>query len=320
MAYLFTIPADFVQIIPLLLFVTPIVLSLLAYWLSRTSDSSKIYKTWLKFFITPFPIEPLHEEFSDISEISKMKNKFTKQISYRILFIYGGIFLFLLGNLIGEFYFIFTDISLPVTQGSSGETRIWSNIVFNSPFSGGWMGFFPWYGNFPLPPKNLDSFHETWSWIFFTTTNTDNPAFLDTTVWVILLGSFLSGLLFLIPLVFSVIRKSFLPSIFFFSTGMLITMKSIFSCFSQSFRLELASGSITYGIQTITKENLVNITNLLESFILPLLFIMLIMFGFFILLGRKIWRHHYPNHKFSHYWFMLYITLSFWGSLVILIV
>ncbi len=182
------------------------------------------------------------------------------------------------------------------------------------------MGFFPWYGNFPLPPMNLGTFHETWSWIFFTSTRTNNPAFLDDMVWGILIGSLLSGLLFLVPLLFGVIRKSFLPSMFFFSTGMLTTMKGVTSCFSQAFKLEFASGSVTYGIQTITKKNLESITDLLESFLLPLFFVILILFVFFVLLGRKLWRHHYPNHQFSHYWFMFYITLSFWASLVILMV
>ena len=182
------------------------------------------------------------------------------------------------------------------------------------------MGFFPWYGNLPLPPMNLDTFHETWSWIFFTSTGTDNPAFLNDTVWRILLGSVLSGLFFLVPLLFGVIRKSFLPSMFFFSTGMLTTMKGVFSCFSQAFKLEFASGSVTYGIQTITKKNLESITDLLESFVLPLIFVILILFVFFVILGRKLWRHHYPSHQFSHYWFMFYVTLSFWGSLVIMMV
>ena len=320
MTFLVTIPKDYVSPIALLLFVGPIMVSLLVYVLSKVKIHSKVKKFASKFFIAPYPLEPLHTELSDASDLSEMKNTFTRQLSYRILLIYGGIILFFLGNLIGEFYFILSDISLPINQGSTGDLRVWNSIVFNSPFSGGWMGFFPWYGNFPLPPMYLDTFHETWGWIFFTSTITDNPAFLDSMVWSILIGSMLSGLLFLVPLLFGVIRKSFLPSMFFFSTGMLTTMKGIFSCFSQAFKLEFASGSVTYGIQTITKKNLESTTDLLESFVLPLLFVILILFVFFVLLGHKLWRHHYPSHQFSHYWFMFYITLCFWASLVILMV
>ncbi|MHA2345451.1 MAG: hypothetical protein ACXACP_01905 [Candidatus Hodarchaeales archaeon] len=320
MTYLLTIPSDFVGAVALLLLVGPIVLSLLIYWLSKANKSTKINKFLSKIFITPFPLEPLHPELHDEITLSETKNSFKKQLSYRIILIYGGIILFLLSNFIGEFYFILTDISLPVTQGNTGDMRVWSRIVFNSPFRGGWMGFFPWYGDFPLPPINLDSFHETWTWIFFTATGTDNPAFLDTVVWLILLGSFVSGLLFLIPLLFGVIRKSFLPSMFFFFTGMLTLTRGLFTCFSQAFKLEFASGSVTYGIQTITKENLESVTDLFGSFVLPLLLVVLIFFVVFIHLGRKLWKQHYPNHQFSHNWFMFFITLSFWGSLFILMV
>ena len=290
------------------------------YWLSNTNFSSKVNKIVSKFIITPVPLEPLRTELSEDYSLSQMKNKFKNQLSYRLLFIYGGILLFLLGNLFGEFYFLLVDVSLPVTQGSTGESRIWSSIVLNSPFSGGWMGFLPWYGNIPVPLNYLDTFHTTWSWILFTATFTDNPAFLDTVVWVVLSGTILSGVLFLSPLLLSAIRKSFIPSMFFFTTGMLISMKGIFSCFSQAFKLEFASGSITYGIHTFTKNSFNNVTDLLMSFLLPLFSIMLVFFVFFALLGHKIWNQHYPNHQFSHYWFLLFITISFWGSLVIMMI
>ncbi|MHA2245620.1 MAG: hypothetical protein ACXADY_11705, partial [Candidatus Hodarchaeales archaeon] len=276
MTFSITIPKNFTPPIALLLLVGPIMLSLLVYWLSKAKTNSKVKKFASEFFIKPLPLEPLHTELSNTSDLSEMKNKFTKQLSYRILLIYGGVILFFLGNLIGLFHFILADIGLPITQGSTGDTRVWNSIVLYSPFSGGWMGFFPWYGSFPYPPMNLDTFHEIWSWIFFTSTITDNPAFLTDTVWMILVGSVLSGLLFLIPLLFGVIRKSFLPSMFFFSTGMLTTTRGVFSCFSQAFRLEFASGSVTYGIGTITKKNLEPVTDLLDSFVLPLLLVILV--------------------------------------------
>jgi hypothetical protein len=207
------------MIIALLLLIIPVLLSLLCNWLSNTNSSSKISKIVKKFVIRPIPLDSLHKELSDTSDLSEMKNDFKKRLSYRFLLIYGAIILFLLGNLIGEFYFILTDTRIPVTQGSTGDTRTLASIVFNSLFSGGWMGSLPWYGNMPLPPIYLDTYHETWSWVFFTSTFTDNPAFLDSTVWLILLGTIFSGLLFLSPLYFGSIRKSFLPSNVFLLYG-----------------------------------------------------------------------------------------------------
>ena len=320
MTYIFTLPASFVRPIAYLLFLGPLVLSLLVYWLSKTKNSSKIRNFASKFFITPFPLEPLQTEFSDDFNLSEMNKHFTRQVSYRLLLIYGSIVLFLLSNLIGEFYFLLADITHQVSQSSTGNTRVWSSFVFNSPFSGGWMGYLPWYGSVPFPPSNLATYHDTWSWIFLTASITDNPTFRDNMVWSIILRCFLFGLLFLIPLVFGPFRKSFLPSMFFFSTGMLTSIRGLVTCLSQVSKLEFFSGSITYDVLTITKMDLNTTTNLFESFILPLLFGMLILFVFFLFLGCKIWRHHYPNHQFSHYWFMFYITLSFWGSLFIMMV
>ena len=228
--------------------------------------------------------------------------------------------LFFFGNLIGEFYLLLIDVSLPVNQSSTGEIRIWESIILTSPFSGGWLGFFPWYGNFPMPPKNIGTFHEPWSWILFTSTFTDNPAFLDTVVWVVLLGTILSGILFLSPLFLGVIRRSFLPSMFFFFTGMMVTMKGLFSCFAQAFQLEFASDSITYGIYTVNESNFVNVTDLVMSFLLPLFFIILGFFVFFALLGHKVWSYHYPDKHFSYNWFLLFITFIFWGSFAMLII
>lgn len=319
MSYLFSIPSKFAELVALLLLITPIILSLLSYWISNRGSSSRFSKIISKFIITPAPLEPLHTEVTDAQDISLMKNIFKNQFIYRILLIYVFLILFLVGNLIGTFYFILNDVRLYVNQGSTGDIRIWTSIVLNSPFSGGWMGFLPWYGNFPLPLSNLDTFHDTWSWVFFTASITDNSAFLDTMAWAIFSSNIFSGFIFLSPLFLGVIRKSFLPSMFFFSTGMLITMKSLFSCFSQVFKLEFTSGSITYGIQTITKIDLLNV-DLLMSFLLPLLLVMIGFYVFFALLGHRIWNYYYPDNHFSHKWFLLYITISFWGSLVILMV
>jgi hypothetical protein len=317
---LLTIPHDFVKPLAYLLLIIPLVVSFLLYWISKRGNSSKINRFVSKYIIQPLPLDPLHPEISEYSSDPKMRSKFTQQLSYRLILIYGGIFLFILGNLIGEFYLLFADLSQSITQGTTGSQRVWSNIVFSSPFNGGWMGFFPWYGGMPLPPINLDSYHDPWSWILFTASSTDNPAFVDDMVWRVLLGSILSGFVFLTPLVFSFIRKSFLPSMFFFFTGMLTSMKAIFSCFGQAFKLEFTSGSITYGIKTITKKDLMSITDLLGSFILPLLFISIVFFLLFSFLGNKIWRSHYSEQSGSHNWFRLFLTLSYWGSLIILLV
>jgi hypothetical protein len=270
-------------------------------WL-KTVSGSKL-RRYLSYLVTPPQID------TSISETSDDNPDQTQALGWRntkvkIFFYYFGIVLFLVSFGIGEFYEVMFDLLLPVQQGSTGEYRIVTSIVFQTPYIAGWIGALPWSGLF--------TYHETWNWIFFTAGFTDNPDFLTTLVAVMFLISAGIGTVYLIPLAVKRIRHSFLPSMFFFMTGMTIFTKEAIGCLAYALALAFGNAELVY-------SNMVTIGGMIPNLAGVLAFSFLIvfaMFALFILLGRKLWQTHYSDSK-SRNWFMAYIALSYWLGLAL---
>jgi hypothetical protein len=221
----------------------------------------------------------------------------------RLYFYYLGLVLFLVTFMISEFYEVMFDVLLPVSQGSTGDFRIVSSIMFQGLVSAGWVGSLPWMG--------LTAYHETWSWILFTAAFTDNPLFLSTIIEVLFLISMGVGVVFLLPLALKRIRHAFLPSMFFYLTGMMVFSKAAIGCLATG--LALAFGrELEYGSIVATGPM---ISGLWYVVVLGF-FVVLGMFAMFALIGRKLWKVHYPNAEFRK-WFIIYIALCFWGGLAV---
>ncbi|MGY5872595.1 MAG: hypothetical protein RTV72_10135 [Candidatus Thorarchaeota archaeon] len=267
----------------------------------RKSTGSKV-RRYLSYLITPPQIG---------SPTSDEPDKLWRQIKVRLFFVYIGLAIFLISFMIGEFYQVILDIMLPVSQGSTGVNRIVTNVVFQSPFSAGWVGSLPWYGAFPLPGI-IGVYHEPWRWIFGTAAFTDNPFFMDTMVTIMLLFSAIAGFVFLAPLASKTIRRSFLPSMFFFMTGMMVFTKAAIDAFAQACALAFLNAQIRFGLIVITGDM---IPNLIQGILIsiPIIFMM---FGLFSLIGWKLWKVHYQDVE-SRKWFIVFITLSFWIGLAI---
>ncbi|MGY5859704.1 MAG: hypothetical protein RTU63_10065, partial [Candidatus Thorarchaeota archaeon] len=184
---------------------------LITPWLKNGSGSK--FRRYLSYLVTPPRID------SNESETSEQNSTVRRDDKVRLSFYYLAIVLFLVSFIIGEFYEVMIDLLLPVNQSSTGEFRIATSVIFQSPFNAGWVGELPWAG--------FTTYHETWDWIFFTTAITDNPNFLSTMVIILVLISVGVGLVFLSPLAIKSIRRSFLPSMFFFMTGMTIFTKVV---------------------------------------------------------------------------------------------
>lgn len=259
-------------------------------WLSNGNGSR--LRRYLSYLITPPRID------SDTSTWRGDKIK--------LFFFYLGIILFLTSVVIGEFYEVMIDLILPVTQGNTGEMRIVISVIFQSPFRVEWLGSLPWMG--------VNTYHETWSWIFFTAAYTDNPVFLSTLIETLTLFSIAVGFVFLAPLAFKRIRQSFLPSMFFFTTGMTIFSKAAISWLGYGIALVFGNAELEYITLGATGDMIPGLINVIVVGI-P---IVLAMFIFFIALGRKLWQVHFDDSK-SRTWFSLYITLIFWLGLAITI-
>jgi len=225
----------------------------------------------------------------------------------KLFFFYLAIVLFLVSFMIGEFYEVMIDLMLPVNQGSTGEFRTMISVIFQSPFNAGWIGALPWTG--------FTTYHETWNWIFFTAAITDNPDFLGTIIFILLLISIGMALAFLSPLAIKSIRQSFLPAMFFFTTGMTIFTKVVAGYFAEALALVLLNVQLEYMLGVVTADMIPDLVVLLATGFL----FMLAMFALFIMLGRKLWSVYYTDSK-SRTWFMMYITLTFVLGLALTII
>ena len=222
----------------------------------------------------------------------------------RLYFYYLAIVLFLVSFLIGEFYQVMFDLLLPVTQGSTGEARIVTDVLFTSLFSAGWIGSLPWIG--------IVTYHETWNWIFFTAAFTDNPSFLSSVIPTLVAISAAAGLAFFVPLATKKIRKSFLSSVFFFTTGMTVFSKATISCLAYALVLQFGKVKLDYFDIAATGDMIPGLVN-----VIAVMFVLaLAMFALFVLLGRRLWMVHYTDSK-SKAWFTVFITLIYWLGFVI---
>ena len=296
------------MIIAIVLPIAAICLFILIISSLKKGSSSKL-RRYLSYLVKPPRIGSLESQDDNVEGRSAA---LWREIKVRLYFVYLAIALFLVSFMISEFYQVMFDLSLPVTQGSTGEIRTVTSVVFMSPFEAGWIGAMPWYGALPAP-GGLGIYHTSWSWIFITAAFTDNPDFLNSTVMVMLLISIVVGLVFLAPLASKTIRHSFLPSMFFFSTGMMVFTKTAISCMAQAIALALGA-QIQYGITVATGDM---IPNLIQGIAMGFP-IVLAMFCLFVVLGWKLWKVHYADSK-SRKWFIFFITLSFWLGLTLTI-
>jgi len=276
------------------------------------NGSGSMLRRYLSYLVSP-PQIGSHSSVTPEDDKGQEHTARWREIKVKLFFFYLGTAIFLISITIGEFYEVIFDIILPVSQGSTEEMRILTSVIFQSPFSAGWTGSLPWYGQLPLP-SGLGTYHESWSWIFATAAFTDNPNFLGSVVTLLLLMSIGVGFVFLLPLAIKRIRHSFLPSMFFFMTGMVIFTKAAIGCMAQVLALAYGNSTIQYGLLVITGDMIPDLSQVLAIGI-P---IILALFALFTLLGWKLWQKHYTDMG-SRRWFMLYVALSYWLGLALTI-
>jgi hypothetical protein len=281
-------------------------------WLEKASDSK--WRNYLSYLIRPLPIKSLKSQDAEGTSVSDRRQYLKDQLTVRLVLVYGLLVVFIISSILGVFYYIASDALILGTQGSTGlSTRI-SSIVIATPFNGGWSGALPWYGSYPTPHYSMDLLHEPWQWIFQTAIFTDNPVFFDTKAGSMILLSLLFSAFFLVPLALKSIRKSFVPSIFFLMTGMLVMMRGIFGFTAIAIGLEFGSAVLITGAITSTGSHPHGIGVL--QFGIPVILLMSITF---VLLAQELWRVHYAEETFSSKWFVLFILLAYWISFLVLI-
>ncbi|MFW9849717.1 MAG: hypothetical protein ACFFF4_11280 [Candidatus Thorarchaeota archaeon] len=293
--YLFEIPIDLASILVYLIPITAIVFTLTIIIIQRRNLIPR-----LSGFVERITTPP-----------SMMTEAKWNRIVSLLVFLYIGLILFVIGNMLGVFYTTMGDALEAVNQGSSGDAREVISIAFLDPYNAGWLGSLPWYGSFPLPLSGEVVYHDTWEWIYFTGILWDNPVFFDSILNEVILFSFGMSLLFLLPLIVPHIRRSFLPSLFLFVSGMYVASTALIRCFAQVIDLGYLGDTITYGLY---EQSIIGVDpSAVPSIIAALLPYVVFFAVLFPLLGYKLWRGFYPENRRSAVWFAIYIL----GSLVL---
>ncbi len=307
------IPASIVEYLVLAIPLIAVCLVVLIHpWLKNESEGK--WKNYLTYLVRPLPLKSFNPKNSGEMSQAELKDYKTEQLAVRIAMAYIVIIVFIIASVLGVFYYIVSDILIPATQGSTGLQARISSVVIVTPFSGGWYGALPWYTNYPTPHYTMDLLHEPWQWIFHTAVFTDNPAFFDLKSASMIQLNLICSAFFLIPLAMKSVRKSFVPSIFFLMTGMLVMMRGIFGFTAMAIGLEYGSAILRMGAITYSGSHPHGIGVLL--FGVPVVLIMSIVFAF---LAHKVWGIHYPKNNVSSKWFVVTMLLIYWASLFVLI-
>jgi hypothetical protein len=297
-----------------LYFAIPILMIVFSYLIYRISDkeSPNKIRCYLVRLIEPVKLDTLSDEkLSQLADEEK-RGYLKEELGLRLAVVYLALGVFILCNMIGTYYYIMGDLIETITQGSTGLERTWSSLVINTPFSGGWYGSLPWYGHSLLPPLGSDTFHDVWSWVFFTSAITDNPDFIPSFFPGYTLTTMVIGASFLVPLLHRSFRESFVPSLFLFNTGMLTITSSLFSCFARAWQIQFGSISIRFGLFEVSAEEFGDLPMQVVSTYFP---VISILFLAFLGLGWLLGRVHYREQKKSHILFVLYIAATYWLSL-----
>ncbi|MHA1959020.1 MAG: hypothetical protein ACW99U_02235 [Candidatus Thorarchaeota archaeon] len=300
--------------ISIILPLIPVLIAILGWiWIRRNPDSRILGK--LSFLgRAQGTIEQKKEGDSLSSESEKLQLK--NQLLTTLAFVYIAIALFLISNVIAEFYVVVGDISFNITQGTTDFARTVTSVEILNPFYGGWIGSFPWYGSFELPPTNSEVFHNTWNWVFFTAARTDNANFFGGMIEDMFYRVLPFGILFLLPLAIRSIRESAVPSFFQLITSMTITSRVTFGVFAQAWNLHFGGTTLQYGIAVVNGEMLPVLTTVLGYAVVFIVGIYIV----YVVLAVGLWRVHYPQKERSKVSYILLVSAYYWLSLIFSVV
>jgi hypothetical protein len=253
----------------------------------------------LGWLVDPIPIQPFVQSraYADASgsthqekrPIGKRIGRVFAQIGFRLLFFI----------ILAAIVFTAMVLSLLFHEGGHGifgemVGAIWTKI---------YIGLF--YGG---------------CYVFQTITPMAGPVYYYNRAIISASGNFMEvivGVAFLLFLLVPQIRKSFYASIFFLSMGVACTSSAFHSWYGESW-------NILYGSPSGNSDtlNFLNTMAALSWNVTPEMivgwmtgFMVAIQFVIIIVVS-KLWRGHYPRHRFSHVWLLVAIEILWWYHLL----
>jgi len=157
------------------------------------------------------------------------------------------------------------------------------------------------FSHLPYPPTDWTTYYWAWSWIYA-------GGFLISSI---------VGIAFLLFLLIPQIRRSFYASLFCFANGIVSLTYGAEGWYGESWNV-LYGHPLSYSDLTglLQFQGYLN-TGLSPQIILDWMIGLLITIQtIMMLVGMKLWRIHYPNHRFSQFWFLVVIELVWWYFLI----
>jgi hypothetical protein len=117
-------------------------------------------RKYLSYLFRAPEITPLEGQSEAQLDPLERRTNLKNQLLVRLGFIYLFVSIFIISNIIAQFYLTADDLLQTVSQEGTDLVRTWVSITIYGPFVGGWKGSLPWYGVSALPPLDGSTFHE----------------------------------------------------------------------------------------------------------------------------------------------------------------
>ncbi len=284
-------------------------MSVLLYLLHEKLVKSNHRKV-LVWLVEPFPIRPFvftkkprkatrggispetsNQPGTPVKNKSNSKSRFNlAQFGWRVLMLITIMILGVLGIAVDLFIH---EAGHGIATEAIGGTWDGILLVFPSGYS---------FSSYPTPFASPAAFYSAYSIVL-----ANGDLFMT-----------LFGAAFLLLLLIPQIRKSFIASMFCFLTGMVGTGGPALTWFGEAWNL--LYGFANYRSDTVRflyYQSLLG-SSVTPASIIPVLGAFMIISQFIVfIVGSKLWRSHYPNHRFSHVWFVIVVELVWWAAFVI---
>jgi hypothetical protein len=189
--------------------------------------------------------------------------------------------------------------------------------VLTSPFTGGWLGDFGWYGGSGNPPLGNVTLHDPWSFYYYFIPYVEDTLLFTASFSLMVLLPMAVGAVFLIPLLRKSVRNAFVPSLFLYITGMLTMTSGIFRGLAEAIAVQFGQKEIQFGITIETVADFLGYPMANMTVLLP---IMLLLFVIFAAVGWRLAGVHYPGNRTARKVVLLYITATYWLSFLSMLI
>ncbi|MFW9953818.1 MAG: hypothetical protein ACFFD3_04620 [Candidatus Thorarchaeota archaeon] len=309
------------QLFAIVLFLLiPVVMYVLSFLIVKYSDENSPSRVRRWFHSARSPVELKSLSKGSIEQIPEegRSGYISREVTLRLVAIYLVIGIFILSNIIGIYYHVMGDVLQTISNYGEEEIRLWSAIVYTTPFSGGWTGTFPWYGNGLWPLSYPETYHESWNWIFHTSALvTGNPYFFEGVAEDLIIIPLVFCIVILIPLARKSVREAFLPSLLHLHVSMLILASTLFNCFAEAFKLAILSNPITFGEYTVGAADLNGLPSQVIGVLMPLIFVVFLVY---LGISYKLAQNHYNTSKKGKWIFVANTIVLYWLSFILAIV